>query len=302
MAKIDLTGQRFGMWTVLEETPERDSSRNIMWKCKCDCGTIRNVSGHSLRRGKSTSCGCIQLNKNIDMIGQKFGMLTVIKRVIDPSAKRVLWECQCDCGNTCIRSTTALKRQTFSNCGCYNISLITKDLEDLTGQKFGKLKVQKLSSNRNKFGARMWNCKCDCGNEIEVDTQSLKSGNTSSCGCINYSIGERNINKILTENNILFSSQYTEPSLNKKKFDFAIYNAQNEIIRLIEFDGIQHFNGTHGMWNSNETTEEIQLRDREKDKWAIVHNISLVRIPYTQRDNITLDMLLGDQYLVKGSV
>lgn len=54
------------------------------------------------------------------------------------------------------------------------------------------------------------------------------------------------------------------------------------------------------MWNSNETVENIQLRDREKDKWAATHNIPLVRIPYTQRDNITLDMLLGNQYLVKG--
>ena len=146
----------------------------------------------------------------------------------------------------------------------------------------------------------MWCCKCNCGNEIEVDTQSLKSGNTSSCGCINYSIGEKNIDEILTKNNISFSSQYTEASLNKKRFDFAIYNIQNEIIRLIEFDGVQHFNGTHGMWNSNETAEEIQLRDKEKNEWAAAHNIPLVRIPYWERDNITLDMLLGDQYLERG--
>lgn len=299
MAKIDLTGQRFGMWTVLEETAERDSSRNIMWKCKCDCGTIRNVSGHSLRRGKSLSCGCTQLNRSVDMIGQKFGMLTVLKRVFDPNVKEILWECKCDCGNTCVRSTSTLKRKTFSNCGCYNISLLTKDLEDLTNQHFGKLTVLKLSPDRNKFGARMWECQCECGNKIKVDTKSLKSGNTTSCGCINYSIGEKNINDVLTKNNIIFSSQYTEPSLNKKKFDFAIYD-NNKVIRLIEFDGIQHFNGTRGMWDSTETVEDIQARDRIKDLWAKEHNIPLVRIPYWERDNITLDMLLGDQYLIKG--
>jgi hypothetical protein len=41
------------------------------------------------------------------------------------------------------------------------------------------------------------------------------------------------------------------------------------------------------------------MRDLEKNQYALAHNIPLVRIPYTQRDNITLDMLLGPDYLVK---
>jgi len=31
----------------------------------------------------------------------------------------------------------------------------------------------------------MWYCKCDCGNYTKVKTNSLTSGNTSSCGCWN---------------------------------------------------------------------------------------------------------------------
>ena len=38
-------------------------------------------------------------------------------------------------------------------------------------------------------------------------------------------------------------------------------------------------------------------RDEEKNQWAKRHNIPLVRIPYYERDNITLEMLLGDEYL-----
>lgn len=30
-----------------------------------------------------------------------------------------------------------------------------------------------------------WHCRCDCGNEIDVPTRYLKSGNTRSCGCLN---------------------------------------------------------------------------------------------------------------------
>lgn len=43
-------------------------------------------------------------------------------------------------------------------------------------------------------------------------------------------------------------------------------------------------------------------RDKEKNQYAIEHNIPLVRIPYTERDNITLDMLLGDKYLIKSDI
>ena len=42
----------------------------------------------------------------------------------------------------------------------------------------------------------------------------------------------------------------------------AIRFAQNNIIRLIEFDGKQHFTDISGIWNSKETLEDIQKRDK----------------------------------------
>ena len=56
--KIDLTGQRFGSWTVLSEAPARSYGNVTMWLCQCDCGTIREVNGQLLRDGRSKSCGC----------------------------------------------------------------------------------------------------------------------------------------------------------------------------------------------------------------------------------------------------
>ena len=53
----DLTGRRFGRWLVLEETDERKCG-SVMWKCRCDCGTVKAVSSNSLKMGKSLSCGC----------------------------------------------------------------------------------------------------------------------------------------------------------------------------------------------------------------------------------------------------
>lgn len=291
--KIDLTGQRFGMWTVLNESNKRDAAGGIMWVCQCQCGTIKEVSGLSLRKGKSTCCGCIKQNQSNDMIGKKFGMLTVLEKLPERSKNgSIQWRCRCDCGKECIRSTTILHtKNRIQNCGCYNKT--TKLDLSIIGKKFGKLTVLQY------IGNSMYKCKCECGNIKNIRRDSLTTGNTTSCGCINYSIGEKNIENILKMNNINFISQYTQPSLKMKKFDFAIYNNnKDKIIRLIEFDGQQHFNDLKGLWNSNQTLEQIQKRDQQKNTWALQHNIPLVRIPYTERDNITLDLILGNKYLI----
>lgn len=54
-------------------------------------------------------------------------------------------------------------------------------LEDLTGQRFGRLVV--VSRADSISGATIWNCKCDCGKEKKVYATNLKRGVTKSCGC-----------------------------------------------------------------------------------------------------------------------
>lgn len=59
---IDLTGKRFGRLTVIERvngTVVRGKSPKVFWRCKCDCGNIREIDGYSLRSGNTQSCGCI---------------------------------------------------------------------------------------------------------------------------------------------------------------------------------------------------------------------------------------------------
>lgn len=58
---IDLTAQRFGRLTVVH----RDRSgirktRTAYWVCRCDCGAATTIHGDFLRRGLTTSCGCLQ--------------------------------------------------------------------------------------------------------------------------------------------------------------------------------------------------------------------------------------------------
>lgn len=46
--KKDLTGKRFGRLTVLEETSNRIDNGSIVWKCKCDCGNVIEISSKRL--------------------------------------------------------------------------------------------------------------------------------------------------------------------------------------------------------------------------------------------------------------
>lgn len=54
---------------------------------------------------------------------------------------------------------------------------------DLTGQKFGRLTVL-CEAGRNKHGHVLWRCRCECDAETTVRTGDLRSGNTTSCGCL----------------------------------------------------------------------------------------------------------------------
>ena len=62
-------------------------------------------------------------------------------------------------------------------------------INDLTGQKIGKLTVIGLSETRNKYNRIMWDCICDCGNKKSISADMLNKTlrgqiGTKSCGCL----------------------------------------------------------------------------------------------------------------------
>lgn len=58
---------------------------------------------------------------------------------------------------------------------------MSRKLIDLTGDRYGRLVV--VEESERKGYSRRWKCRCDCGNETIVHMSSLRSGNTTSCGC-----------------------------------------------------------------------------------------------------------------------
>lgn len=67
------------------------------------------------------------MGKLIDLTGQKFGRLTVIKRTDEIATnKSAKWHCVCDCGNECIKSSTSLRKFPKSSCGCWKAEITSK--------------------------------------------------------------------------------------------------------------------------------------------------------------------------------
>lgn len=114
------------------------------------------------------------MNEFIDLAGQRFGKLTVIKRAENNKSGAAMWMCRCDCGNEKVTSGGALRSGFTKSCGC--ITAI-----DLIGQRFGKLVVRERE--KNTHGNTMWRCLCDCGNETIVSGSNLQTGHIKSCGC-----------------------------------------------------------------------------------------------------------------------
>ena len=57
----DITGQKFNKLLVLEYIGIKN--HKAVWKCKCDCGTIKNFTGQDLRSGNTNSCGCYMVEQ-----------------------------------------------------------------------------------------------------------------------------------------------------------------------------------------------------------------------------------------------
>ncbi len=298
----DRTGEKSGRLTILG-LGDRKNGRNYWWAiCSCKEHNIIQIRSDA----KTQSCGCI-VKERIKLVGQQAAKDLTNKRfhkliALYPLEKRqngkILWHCKCDCGKEIDVASSSLINENTKSCGCIKkeTSYFVKNKSNLVGQKFGHLLVLE-ETNQRQYEKVVWKCQCDCGRIVYLNTTTLKNGNNTSCGCAKESLGVFYIKEILKNNNIFYTTEYNIKELGNMKFDFAIYDENKKLIKFIEYDGEQHYKPTGG-WNSKKNVQETQKRDQEKNQWAKENNIPLVRIPYWERDNITLDMILGDKYLV----
>lgn len=117
---LDLVGRRLGRWFILGEAQEG------RWVCQCLCGTIRTVAERDLRSGHSRSCGCSRrkpqgarpnVERRKDLLGKKFGLLTVTMFGLRDPRGEAHWMCQCKCGRYKLVAATSLSQGRTKSCG-----------------------------------------------------------------------------------------------------------------------------------------------------------------------------------------
>jgi hypothetical protein len=211
-------GDKINKLTVLYKTKK---GKTIYDACQCDCGRYIVAAQQHIKDGHTKSCGCLIVESAkqdfIDLTGQKFGRLTVIKKIENYNNKRrgTYWLCECSCYNEegkhpqKIIYGDSLRQGKTQSCGCLQKEIVSKigkeTLEDLTGQKIGHWTIIERAPDRiTQYGKQtMWLCECDCNEHTKriVYGSNLKSLKSTSCGCIGKSKGEDKIIQILSENN-----------------------------------------------------------------------------------------------------
>lgn len=136
-----------------------------------------------------------------DLVGMVFGRLTVLERADDclkpkkngKYEKCACWKCRCECGNIVVVKGSNLKSKQTQSCGCLHKETAKNQGKrngiDLAGKKFGKLTVIKRVDDYispQNIKVPRWLCLCECGNETVTTYSKLKSGETTSCGCVRY--------------------------------------------------------------------------------------------------------------------
>lgn len=295
MPRKNLIGQKFNHLTVISLDEEKTKkTKNTHWICECDCDdhTRLSVLASNLKKGNSTKC---KYCKAENLIGKKFNQLTVIKRIINNNDK-VMWECECACGNKTIVRGDSLRSGHTKSCGCLQKKHAANlNAKNLIGERFGKLVVTKRSQKKNSNGQYFWICDCDCGStNVEIDGHNLISRGTESCGCI-QSKGEEKIANILSLNNIPFLREYplTDCKLSTggcPRMDFAILNDNQDILYFIEYQGEQHYK-PRGKIFTEEKVKIIQQRDQEKLQFCQKMGIPVVYIKYNKYDTLKLEDL-----------
>lgn len=251
---------------------------------------------------------------------QKNNWKVIEANIINPDTKSKALKgktCFSKCICTNCNKTTRYILNSFLRTGkglsnqCNNCNLIErneKNRQVQIGQIYGYLKVvgdggYKITSSGKRRHCSLCEClNCGTKNVLALDN-SLESGLKVSCGCL-VSKGEKKIETLLKENNIYYKKEVVDDKLledtgRRLRFDFGVYDENQNLLRYIEFDGQQHIDGmVGGIWSQADNLEIRQERDNIKNEWCKKNNIVLIRIPYWQVDNITIQDILGEKYKI----
>lgn len=121
----DITGNRYGMFVVLErvDKPSHVKKNGVYYSCQCDCGNVFVTEKSRIVSGGVKSCGCYKSKSTHerffkDISGEKFGRLFVLEYAGNSEKGIATWKCLCDCGNIVIVNGDNLRSGNTKSCGC----------------------------------------------------------------------------------------------------------------------------------------------------------------------------------------
>ena len=116
---------------------------------------------------------------NLQVVSRTYNIYTYNKGKISTDA---YYKCKCICGKKVVRKTNYLTTKKQPSCG--NKECRGTSRKDLTNKVFGRLTVIKYTQKIDKYGSAIWLCLCSCGKQKETPSDSLNTGKTKSCGCL----------------------------------------------------------------------------------------------------------------------
>ena len=119
----NLIGKKYDRLLVLENVGRKNKSDRTRYRCLCDCGNECEVVGRRIACGNTTSCGCYKSDITSerfrkDLTNIRFGKLVALVPTGERNNGRILWKCQCDCGNICEVESSYLLMGWTTHCGC----------------------------------------------------------------------------------------------------------------------------------------------------------------------------------------
>lgn len=116
--------------------------------------------------------------------------------------------------------------------------------------------------------------------------------------------GEIKIEDILRASGLKFQEEYSFPDListngRPLRFDFAIFDDDGELMFLLEYQGIQHYEAK-SKFGGKSGLKKQQYNDMQKREYCRKHNIILVAIPYTDLPRVNFDYIMNSYYALGG--
>lgn len=188
---------------------------------------------------------------NNDIIGKKFGRLTVLDKKREKN--RTYCYCVCDCGNEKWIRMDALTSGNTKGCGCLQEENYFTG-EDITGEHFGRLIALEPTDDRDRNNKSVvWKCSCNCGKVAYVSVKNLKAGEVRSCGCLGVENSRENMSKAINKHlekhiikgtNLQVITRNTPMSTNKSGTTGVVWDkSRQKWVAQIEFQGKRHYLG-----------------------------------------------------------